>query len=175
MDADEVIARASPDKPFWAYLTLDLLVGVLNRSVFHPFVCGIALLSLRGGLQVPYEAPEFQYTMYWTVFVCLLTLVEPISNRIAYGKSRDVDMEEEVIVITGGASGLGRTISEIYALRGASVAVLDKKPAKGENEVDGVNYYECDVSDGAAVKAAWAKINVDVSFSRTCLIFPTAC
>ena len=163
---DAMIARASPDKPFWAYLTLDLLVGVLNKSIFHPFVCGVALLSLRGGLQMPTSAPEFQYTMYWTLFVCILSLMEPISNRIAYGKSRDVDMEEEVIVITGGASGLGRTISEIYALRGASVAVLDVKAANGENEVDGVNYYECDVSDAAAVKAAWAKINEDVSFSR---------
>ena len=73
-----------------------------------------------------------------------------------------MDLNEEVIVITGGASGLGRCLVEIYALRGATVVVIDIKSTK-EEEVEGAYYYNCDIGDGEAVKKTWAKIKEDVS------------
>lgn len=51
-------------------------------------------------------------------------------------------------------------------MRGANVAILDiKSPPKGEGEEEGwedVKFYECDVSDPAAVERARDKIISDV-------------
>ena len=150
------------DVPWHRYFTLDVVVRVLNNSVFHPFVCSVMVLSLRGGLEIPWDDFWLQATLAWTIFVAFLSLVDPISSRIAYGASREVDLEEEVIVITGGASGLGRCIAEVYALRGASVAVLDSKDPGNNNAVEGVSYHQVDITDGAAVKKAWEAINEEV-------------
>ena len=97
----------------------------------------------------------------------ILDVLGPINRRIAYGKDRKVDLDEEVIVITGGRSGLGKCVAEVYALRGATVAVIDVQDAEGGEEVDGISYYNCDVSDGEAVKKTWAQITEEVSFCHT--------
>ena len=159
------IAPTNPvaqDTAWYNYFTLDVVVRVLNNSVFHPFVCCVMVLSLRGGLEVPWDDFWLQMTLGWTIFVSILSLVEPISSRIAYGTTREVDLEEEVIVITGGASGLGRCIAEIYALRGASVAVLDSKDPGNNNAVEGVSYHQIDITDDTAVKKAWEAIKEEV-------------
>lgn len=72
-----------------------------------------------------------------------------------------------MIVITGGASGLGRCMAEIWALKGATVAVLDIKHGGGEAVVEGANYYQCDISDERAVEKCWAQITDEV---RTILL-----
>ena len=69
------------------------------------------------------------------------------------------------MVITGGASGLGRVMAEMFGMRGASVAVLDvRQPdAKGESEgLAGVKYYTCDVGDVDAVRSVKDRIEKDV-------------
>ena len=109
-----------------------------------------------------YDSPQFQYSAAWALFVTVLEILSPINKRIAYGANREVDLNEEVIVITGGASGLGRCLAEIYALRGATVAIIDIKSAK-EEEIEGAHYFNCDIGDGEAVKETWAKIKKDVS------------
>lgn len=88
-----------------------------------------------------------------------------ISDRIAFGAPRQVDLSEEVIVITGGASGLGRLIAQIYGLRGASVAVLDiaeEKDVKGWEDVGGVEYYRCDIGVRCEVETVARRIEEDV-------------
>ena len=95
----------------------------------------------------------------------ILETLAPFNLRIAYGKNRKVDLDEEVIVITGGRSGLGKCVAEVYALRGATVAVIDVQGAEGEDQVDGINYYTCDITDGEAVKRTWAQITEEVRSS----------
>jgi len=75
-------------------------------------------------------------------------------------------------VVTGGASGLGLLIAEIYGMRGVSVAVLDVKEigdgegrgadSTGWSEMRGVEYYRCDVGDRAQVEEAARRIEADV-------------
>ena len=67
-------------------------------------------------------------------------------------------------MITGGASGLGRCVAEVYALKGATVAVLDIMPVGAASAIEGVKYYECDVGDVAEVEGAWAKITKEVHY-----------
>ena len=84
-----------------------------------------------------------------------------LNKRIAYGRSRSVDLSEEVIAITGGASGLGLLIAEVYGMRGASVAVLDVRELEND-EARGVYYYKCDVGDRVQVAAVAKQIEKDV-------------
>ena len=65
-------------------------------------------------------------------------------------------------MITGGASGLGRCLAEIYALRGSTVAVIDIQDAEGSNHIENVRYYQCDVGDMSAVANTWGQITEEV-------------
>jgi NAD(P)-dependent dehydrogenase (short-subunit alcohol dehydrogenase family) len=102
-----------------------------------------------------------QISIAYAGFLTLLWVLSVFNHRIAYGVPREVDFEEEVVLITGGASGLGRLIADFYAMRGASVAVLDvKKP--DDDEMMGIRYYQCDVGDRKQVELSVAKIKEDV-------------
>lgn len=65
-------------------------------------------------------------------------------------------------MITGGASGLGLLIAEVYGMRGASVAVLDVKELES-GESRGVYVYKCDVGDQKQIAKAAIEIERDVS------------
>lgn len=85
-----------------------------------------------------------------------------LNNQIAYTKARKVDLSEEVIVITGGASGLGLLIAEVYGMRGATVAILDVQELES-GEALGVTAYKCDVSNKEDIARVAIEIERDVS------------
>jgi NAD(P)-dependent dehydrogenase (short-subunit alcohol dehydrogenase family) len=62
-----------------------------------------------------------------------------------------MDIAGKVVVVTGGASGIGRAVVELLIERGARVAVLDRDVSEGPA---GALALQADVTDGAAVKAA---------------------
>ena len=155
-------ASRQPDQPWHHSLNIDLFLRVLKNSIFHPFIAALLPLCLRAA-ETPYTEPAFKNSVYWAIFICILHVLGPISDKYAYGSPREVDHEEEVIVITGGASGLGRCVAEIYALKGATIAVLDIMPVGAASAVEGVKYYECDIGDVAEVEGAWAKITKEVT------------
>ncbi|KAJ9667631.1 hypothetical protein H2201_002166 [Coniosporium apollinis] len=152
-------ARRTTERQWHQHLTVDLLAYVLNRSIFHPFIAWLIPLSLRAKV-TPYDAPSMILAIAWAVIITIYTILAYIDRRVAYGLPREVDLEEEVIVITGGASGLGALIAEVYGLRGASVAVLDVKEPEGE--VNGVDFYKCDVGDCGQVERAAKQIERDL-------------
>jgi NAD(P)-dependent dehydrogenase (short-subunit alcohol dehydrogenase family) len=102
--------------------------------------------------------------MAWAMLMTIIGIFGLISDRIAWGSHREVDLEQEVIVITGGVDGLGGLLAETYGMRNANIAVLDTKQVdEDEAENKGVVYYQCDVSDAKQVEAAAAKIVENVS------------
>ena len=138
-------APASSDRSWHSYLTIDLFAHVLGRSIFHPYIAWLIPLCLRA-ITTPYDAPEFIAACVWASLVTVWAILGVFNHRLAYGVPRDVDRNEEVVVITGGANGLGKIIAETYGMRGASVAVLDlRKPDKESEGLAGVHYYSCDV------------------------------
>jgi hypothetical protein len=152
----------STDKPWYQHLTIDLIAHVLNRSIFHPFIAWLIPLCLRA-VVTRYEAPEFIASCVWALLVTLWAILGVFNKRIAYGLPREVDWDEEVVVITGGANGLGKILAEMYGMRGASVAVLDvQKPEKESEGLARVAFYECDVGDAAAVEKVKGSIEKDV-------------
>ena len=86
-----------------------------------------------------------------------------ISHRIAYGPPRVVDLEVEVVVITGGSKGLGCCLAEIYAMKGAGVAVLEKNGKGGDEEDDRIKRYKCNVGVRQEVEEVWRRVVEEVS------------
>jgi short chain dehydrogenase len=157
--------RRRREKRWYELLNLDLLLTVLHRTFLHPFVAWVAVLCLRATV-TPVTDRVFIATTVYAVFLTFLALAKVLNDRLAYGIPRDVvGLDEEVVVVTGGASGLGKLIAQIYGMRGANVAVLD---VKGFADVDGwdgltnVEYYQCDIVNRSQVEASARRIVEDV-------------
>jgi hypothetical protein len=153
-----------PDEPWQQHMSIDLIWYVLGYTLFHPFVSWVVVLCLRAQY-TPYGAPEMRIAVAWSILMSAIGIFNIISERIAFGAHREVDLAEEVIVITGGVDGLGGLLAETYGMRNANIAVLDLKTVdEDEAEEKGVVYYHCDVSDAKQVEAAAAKIVEEVSY-----------
>ncbi len=100
------LQRPTPDAPWHHYLTIDLIWTVLGYTLFHPFVSWIVVLCLRAQY-TKYSAPEMRIAIGWSIAMSAVGILGIVSDRIAFGKHREVDLSEEVIVITGGVEGLG--------------------------------------------------------------------
>ncbi|KAK5126059.1 hypothetical protein LTR85_011414 [Meristemomyces frigidus] len=152
----------SREKRWYEQITIDLIALILQRSIFHPFIAWLIPLCQRA-VGAPYESFEFRATCSYAAFITLVWMLSVINKRLAYGVPRELDWDEEVVVVTGGASGLGKIMAEMYGMRGASVAVLDvHKPAKESEGLAGVHFYQCDVGDAAAVEKAKTEIEKDL-------------
>jgi NAD(P)-dependent dehydrogenase (short-subunit alcohol dehydrogenase family) len=82
-----------------------------------------------------------------------------------------MQIEGQIAIITGGASGLGRATAEMFAARGARVAILDSNrdaAQKASTEL-GVVATECDVTNAASVAAAVKIVKEKVGIPRICV------
>lgn len=57
-------------------------------------------------------------------------------------------------VVVGGASGMGRASAELFAARGADVAILDRESSDGKAVAEGIGaaFYPVDVTDFAGTE-----------------------
>ena len=72
-------------------------------------------------------------------------------------------MKGKVIVITGGASGMGAAMAKAFAARGAKVAVYDLNEEKGQallTEIDSANaaFYKVDVTNKVEIEKTTAEV-----------------
>lgn len=145
-------------------MSVDLILKVLNITFLHPFIAWLIPLCLRAQT-THWNAPPMVASIAWATVVTAGCCLAWLSRRVAYGLPREVDLEDEVIVITGGASGLGMLVAEVYGMRGATVAVLDVNEMEN-GEARGVTCYKCDVSDREAVEKVAKEIEKEVSTAR---------
>lgn len=79
-------------------------------------------------------------------------------------------LTNKITVITGGGSGIGKAISELFALEGADVHILDVDQANVSALVENIqrqgrkaSFHYCDVSNQAAVlKIIWSFTTIDI-------------
>ncbi|OPB39766.1 short chain dehydrogenase/reductase [Trichoderma guizhouense] len=153
-------SRPPQHDSWFAPLSVDLILKVLNVTIFHPFICWLIPLCLRAQT-TKWEAPPMVGAIAWAIFISVMWIASAVNQRIANGAPREVDLGEEVIVVTGGASGLGMLVAEVYGMRGASVAVLDVNEMEN-GEARGVTFYKCDVSDKEQVAKVALEIEKDL-------------
>ncbi|CAK7272027.1 hypothetical protein SEPCBS119000_004907 [Sporothrix epigloea] len=164
-----MVARQQlPTHDSWfAPFSIDLVLKVFYVTFLHPFVAWMVVLCFRAE-HMAWDAMPLRVSVAYAALVSAGWMLAAIDRRIALGPPRNVDSSDQVIVITGGASGLGLLIAEVYGMRGASVAVLDVKEM-ADSEARGVAFYRCDVSDKAQVIQAAVDIERDLG-SPTVLI-----
>ncbi|KAL6690153.1 hypothetical protein J3F84DRAFT_398596 [Trichoderma pleuroticola] len=153
-------SRPPQHDSWFAPLSVDLILKVLNVTILHPFICWLIPLCLRAQT-TKWEAPPMVGAIAWAIFISAMWIASAVNQRVAHGVPREVDLGEEVIVVTGGASGLGMLVAEVYGMRGASVAVLDVNEMEN-GEARGVTFYKCDVSDREQVAKVAVEIEKDL-------------
>ena len=74
-----------------------------------------------------------------------------------------MDLESKVILVVGGAAGIGRATAELCAERGATVIIADQDQANGQQAAQGAHarFIRVDVADEDSVKALYAQIAAD--------------
>ncbi|RMZ79541.1 hypothetical protein DV737_g3353, partial [Chaetothyriales sp. CBS 132003] len=109
---------------------IDLLARVLARSIFHPAIVLIFYLCIAA--MHKHRQPLAFYTLYWAALLAAVDVLVWLNHRLTHGPPRPVNWDNEVVVITGGASGLGRVLADSLVRRGVKVAILDVQAADGE-------------------------------------------
>jgi len=129
-------------------LDLDLVIKVLSNTLFSPFFVFFVPVIYKSQGQ-GWDAPVIKNSIiYWCILSVFWFL--KFSSRIWRNinswvlSPERISWEDQVVVITGGASGIGRLLAETLAVRNVCVAVLDVQPLNSDN--DNINYYKCDVS-----------------------------
>ena len=159
------------DKPLHKHITIDLLLAVAHKTVLHPVIPWFLPLAFRAQA-FHYHQPQFYLSALYALAVTALWLLQRLNTALAFGPPRAFDWTEELVLITGGASGLGLLIAEVYGMRGVTVAVLDRHvPPEGEREAGpNVHFFQCDVGSAAAVEAASARVTAELGGPVTVLI-----
>nr|GAT58241.1 predicted protein [Mycena chlorophos] len=146
--------------PIWDTLNFDLLMKVANNTLFSPFFCMLVpTFFIFQGLGFTHYTVV--YSSIYLVLVCTFWAVKWLSY-LQYNKTSflyapvPLEWSDQIVVVTGGASGVGELLANTLAVKSVTVVVLDVKPIQSQNY--NVNYYKCDVSKWEEVEAVSKKI-----------------
>jgi len=157
--------------PIFDTLDVDLVIKVLAHTMFSPFFTFLipTFYIFQG---VKWTDPEIVISAGYYVAISLFWFLKWYSRlwrnqgSLFFGPG-PLDWGEQIIVLTGGASGVGELLANTLAVRNVSVIVLDVNPIVTENY--NVHYYKCDVSKWEEVEAV-AKLVVEEIGQPTILI-----
>ncbi|KAF9481842.1 retinal short-chain dehydrogenase/reductase [Pholiota conissans] len=153
--------RSNTDgSPIFDNLDIDLIMKVLANTAFSPFfIFFMPIFYYFQGFQL--DHPKIVYSSIYWIFISLFWFVKWYSKlyrnqgSLLFGPSA-FDWSEEIVIITGGSSGIGELLANTLAVRNVAVVVLDIKPIETENY--NIAYYECDVSKWEEVEAVSKKV-----------------
>lgn len=150
--------------PVFDNFDIDLLVKVLSHTAFSPFFTFfIPLFYYFQGSRWPSPILVLSSGYYVLVsvfwFAKWYSLLYRNQGSLLFGPGR-FDWGEQIVVITGGSSGIGELIANTLAVRNVTVVVLDVKPIETENY--NITYYQCDVSKWEEVEAVAKRIEEEL-------------
>ncbi|KZT06430.1 retinal short-chain dehydrogenase reductase [Laetiporus sulphureus 93-53] len=161
MDAREAPGDASP---IFDNFDIDLIVKVVMHTILSPFFTFfIPVFYYFQGM--PWYHPVLLSSAIYVMAVSAFWFFKWCSRlyrnqgSLLYAPA-PLDWGEQIVVITGGASGMGELIANTCAVRNVTVVVLDVNPIVTENY--NINYYKCDVSKWEEVEAVSKKIIEDI-------------
>jgi len=109
----------------------------------------------------PWTAPTVFYPSAWFLFVTSIWLFQKLLNKYRNrGTPGRLDWGDQIILITGGSSGIGCLLANTLAIRHVTVIVLDVIPIETENY--NITFYKCDVSKWEEVERVAKQIQEEI-------------
>ncbi|KAF9226687.1 NAD(P)-binding protein [Gyrodon lividus] len=150
--------------PMYDNLDIDMVAKVLAQTAFSPFFTffiPIFYLFQGRGVISPAVVNSARYCAAVSSFWMLKWLSTLYRNQGSlFFAPEHLDWSEQIVVITGGSSGMGELLANTLAVRNVNVVVLDIKPIQTENS--NITYYKCDVSKWEEVEAVSKKVIEEV-------------
>ncbi|KAG6336597.1 hypothetical protein ID866_2506 [Astraeus odoratus] len=141
-------------------IDIDVVVSVLSSTAFSPFFTFlIPLFYLFQGHSIK-DASVWHSFLYWAVvsaFCSLRWLSKVYRNGISL---KPLDWSQQIVLITGGSSGVGELLASTLAFRNVTVVVLDIKPIVTDQS--NIIFYKCDVSRWEEVEGVAKKVVQEV-------------
>ncbi|TVY41878.1 Dehydrogenase [Lachnellula subtilissima] len=147
-------------------LTSDPVGRFLKKTAFNPAFTILFLLLARytkrgNDLSILHET---SYSRIRKLFY--LGLVRWASGYLDNGvldnwTADRYDWDKEIVLITGGAGGIGGKVVQLLAEKGIKVVVLDVIPMSFETRSN-VYYYKCDITSPAIISSIASQIRKDV-------------
>ncbi|KAF9286497.1 hypothetical protein BGZ68_002865 [Mortierella alpina] len=137
--------------------SIDFVMQLCNASIFHvsfPFFL-IPCFKMYGFSN---ENLAFILAAIYGVVLFVVKIAYSFHER-SQRRDGKVDWEDEVVLITGGANGIGYLLAEMLAIRRITVVVLDTQPVKTALDIDS---YICDVSNPQDIARVAKEIREDV-------------
>jgi len=100
---------------------------------------------------VPQTDTFFIFSVAWFIFTFALWLARYLSVIWRNGSPARIEWDDQVVLVTGGASGIGALLATTLALRSVQVVVLDTKKCEFDN--DNIYSFVCDISDPSQIEA----------------------
>ncbi|KAH9948370.1 retinal short-chain dehydrogenase/reductase [Amylocystis lapponica] len=146
--------------PIFDSFDVDLIVKHLTHTVFSPFFTFlIPVFYYFNGAR--WKDPILIFTAGYNVALSAFWFFKWYARlyrnqgSLLFGPP-PFNWGEQIVVVTGGSSGIGELIANTLAVRNVTVVVLDINPIITENY--NVNYYKCDVSKWEEVEAVSKQI-----------------
>lgn len=102
-------------------------------------------------LSHPIEMSSFANSCFYSVHRHLRRLSHLVVGHL-------FESSKDIVVVTGGSSGLGRELASLFAATGAQVAVVDVNLPLTEASVPSVHYFKCDVGLREEVESCYEQI-----------------
>ncbi|KAH8756933.1 hypothetical protein BGZ57DRAFT_649740 [Hyaloscypha finlandica] len=147
-------------------LTSDPIGTFLKRTALNPFFTllfiALARYTKKGSDLSILHPTAFSRLRTLFIFGVIRLISGYFDQKVLNNWTQDkYDWEKEIVVITGGAGGIGGQVVKLMAERGTKVVVLDVIPMTFEAPKN-VFYYKCDITSPATLAAVAKEIRKDV-------------